>query len=163
LLGPSLADADGFLSQGAVVLTADDLPAADKITLDGVFAAAVTPADGLPISRFSTNPFARAGLSPFEVATMSRTSMGLGTGDVLPGRSYAGRADSDAHQVTLLCSKPGRAGDGILPTGPMDRLFGSNRQDRLLVDESPSFPQCAGKPEAWFGSSFLPKNGAGLG
>jgi hypothetical protein len=125
---------NAFLPKGAVILTAEDLQAAGKTTLDAVFAAPLAPADCLPVYRSSRDSSADAELSP---SAISR-SMLAAASDFLPRRFGADTVGSDVGKINMLGSKPGGAGDGSLPSGLIDRLFGSDGHGALLAEESPS-------------------------
>jgi hypothetical protein len=114
-----------FLPHGAVILTAEDLQAAANTTLDSVFAAAVTPADWLPISLCSKASSLRAGCSPSAISPGSRTSVSVSDSDFLPRRSQADGAGRDTHRGAMPRSQPRGAGDGIMQSVLSDGLFGS--------------------------------------
>src|SRR5262249_52539597 len=62
-----VGEVGALLPQGAVILTAEDLLAAENPTLDAVFAAPVGPGDWLPAYQFSTSSSVRAEFSPSDV------------------------------------------------------------------------------------------------
>jgi hypothetical protein len=120
-----------FRPKGVAILTADDPQAAEKTTLDAVFAAPGAPANYLPDYRYSRDPSVHAEVSPSEISR----SMLAGASDFPPRRSGADAADSDAPMVAMLKSKPGGAGAGSLPSGLIDRLFGSDRLGGRSAEE----------------------------
>jgi hypothetical protein len=118
------------LPNGAVILTAEDLQAAENSTLDAVFAATVKPGDGLPVSLSSTSSSVYVGYSPSEISrSMLRSDSAF-----LPGRSGADTVDTDVRKITVLRLRPGGDGDGIFVTELIDRLFGSDRQVPIPLD-----------------------------
>src|SRR5262249_6818120 len=60
-------DLKTFLHKGAVILTADDIQAAENTSLDAVFAAAIAPAESLPVYRSSRDFSGHAEFSPYKI------------------------------------------------------------------------------------------------
>jgi len=102
----------------------------ENATPDAVFAGAVAPQDCLPVSQSSRDSSVHAELSP---SAISR-SMLAAASDFLPRRSGADTADSDAHKVAMVRSEISGVGDGILPGGLIDQLFGSGREVTSTLD-----------------------------
>jgi hypothetical protein len=127
--GSDATELKAFLPNGAVILTAEDLRAVDKTTLDALFATRVTPADNLPVYWSSRDS---SGQAEFSLSGMSRTML-AGERDVLIHRSGADTLGSDVGNVTMLGSKSG--GDGGLPSGLTDRLFGCDCLGGLVTEE----------------------------
>jgi hypothetical protein len=121
---------EAFLPKGAVILSAEDLQAAENTTLDAVFAAAVAPRDWLPVSQSSSDSSVHPQL------TLSAISRGLlvGASDFLTRRSGADTADSDAHKAAMLHREPGGTGDGISPGGLIDQVFAGGREVGSTLD-----------------------------
>jgi hypothetical protein len=116
-----------YLPNGAVILTAEDLQAAEKSTLDTVFAATVNPGDGLSVSLSSGRSSVCASDSP---SAISKSMLGSDS-DFLAHRSCA---EGGVQMVVMLGSKPGGAGDGILSLGLIDSLFSSDREVMITLD-----------------------------
>jgi hypothetical protein len=109
-------DLKAFLPKGAVILTADGLQAAENTSLDAVFAAAVSPAESVPVYRFAGGSSVHADSSP----SKSSGNMLSTASAFLTHRSGADAADSDASKVARLGSEPGGDGDGVLPSGVIE-------------------------------------------
>jgi hypothetical protein len=108
-----------LLPKGAVIVTAEDLQAAEKTTVDALFAAAENPGEGLPESQSSTGSSVRA---DFSQPGISQNMMKI-HGDFLPVRSDLDSADGEAHKLIVRKAEPGGVGDGILPSALIDRLL----------------------------------------
>jgi hypothetical protein len=116
-----------FLPSGAVILTAEDLEATEKSTLDAVFAATVRPGDGVSVSLPSSGSSVCA---TYSLSTICRSMLGSNS-DFLAHRSGA---DGSAHRIVVIGSKPGGAGEGISPNARIDPLFGSDGEIFLNFD-----------------------------